>query len=312
MRVTVPCWPEAEADVSPSGIFAHIARDGDGSSVGVWGAFTLRTAFQPIFAFHENTLAIAAFEGLIRPYRHGQPVQPAAFLAALPVGDRLQVETLARTLHLANAATCLPESASVFVNFDPSIFVDRSIASAALSDTRNTLAQVGIKPGRVVCEVTEQRSASQQVLRDFVRSFRQAGFRIAIDDYGAEDSDIERIRVLRPEIVKFDAHWVARLMETGPGLGLLKAMVGIFAGQGITTVFEGIEESRQIGLAEQAGVAMVQGFALARPELAPANFATFPRTAMPVARRGRGQPVHSMAGLAGETVGPRFGRKVAP
>jgi EAL domain-containing protein (putative c-di-GMP-specific phosphodiesterase class I) len=65
-------------------------------------------------------------------------------------------------------------------------------------------------------------------------------------------------------------------MVSGPGLGLLSAMVEIFAGQGIATVFEGIEETWQLDMAEQSGASMVQGFVLARPELAPTSFANFP------------------------------------
>ena len=48
---------------------AHIIRQDDGTSAGVWGVFTLKTAFQPIFAFDRGKVAIAAFEGLIRPFR---------------------------------------------------------------------------------------------------------------------------------------------------------------------------------------------------------------------------------------------------
>jgi predicted signal transduction protein with EAL and GGDEF domain len=49
-------------------------------------------------------------------------------------------------------------------------------------------------------------------------------------------------------------------------------MVATFAEQGIETVFEGIEEGWQLELAERSGATMVQGYALARPEIAPTSF----------------------------------------
>ena len=104
---------------------------------------------------------------------------------------------------------------------------------------------------------------------------RMHGFRIAVDDYGSHNSDAERVRALKPDIVKFDAQWITRLMESGPGFALLSAMVTSFADQGIQTVFEGIEESWQLDLAERCGASMVQGYALARPEIAPTSFAQF-------------------------------------
>ncbi|MEQ1950039.1 EAL domain-containing protein [Mesorhizobium sp. CN2-181] len=269
--------------MSRSSVLAHIVKDDDGTSKGVWGPFVLKSAFQPIFAFHDGKLSVAAFEGLIRPFRDDDvSVPPGSFFAALPAMDRFHVETLTRTLHLLNAAACLPRETAIFVNFDPSVFIDRIIADTALSDMRVTLNEVGIDPHRVVCEVTEQKSGSQEALYDFVQALRANGFKIAVDDYGAEDSDIERIKALRPEIVKFDAHWITHLMETGPGFGLLSAMVEIFAGRGIVTVFEGIEENWQLDLAERSGASMVQGYVLARPELAPISFASFRTVALPM------------------------------
>ncbi|TGU59065.1 EAL domain-containing protein, partial [Mesorhizobium sp. M00.F.Ca.ET.186.01.1.1] len=96
-----------------------------------------------------------------------------------------------------------------------------------------------------------------------------------VDDYGADDSDITRVKELRPDIVKFDAHWITQLMESGAGFAQLTSMVRSFEDQGIRTVFEGIEEGWQLELAERSGASMVQGYVLARPELAPTSFRVF-------------------------------------
>jgi len=254
---------------------AHIVRQEDGTSIGVWGGYTLRSAFQPIFAFREGRLELAAFEGLIRPFRDGEGVSPGQFFAVVPPADRLAVETLSRTLHLLNAAACLPRQATIFVNFDPSVFVERAVADTALREMRLVLHEAGIDPSRVVCEVTEKKSASEDALRAFVEALKNHGFRIAVDDYGADESDMQRINELTPDIVKFDAHWITRLMESGPGFALLSAMVGSFSAQGIASLFEGIEEGWQLELAERSGAAMVQGYVVARPQIVPANFAEF-------------------------------------
>jgi EAL domain-containing protein (putative c-di-GMP-specific phosphodiesterase class I) len=294
-------------------VLAHIGRNEDQTVQAVWGAYALKSAFQPIFAFNDGKLAIAAFEGLIRPERDGAFVSPGAFFGGLAGIDRFHVETLTRTLHLMNAGTCLPKDTAVFVNFDPSVFIDRSIADAALADMRVTLHESGIDAKRVVCEVTEKKSGSQDALYNFVQALKANGFKIAVDDYGAEDSDIDRIKMLRPDIVKFDAHWITRLMESGPGFGLLSAMVEIFYDQGISTVFEGIEENWQLELAEKSGASMVQGYVLARPELAPTNFGAFPLTSLPIApgRRPAVQQEHRRPAPVALAPGKHFGRKIS-
>lgn len=254
---------------------AHIAHGADGIATAVFASYVLKSAFQPIFAFGNGKLSIAAFEGLIRPFREHEPVPPGRFFRAIPAQDRFTVETLTRTLHLLNAGACLSKSASIFVNFDPSQFCDRALAETALRDMRLVLHEAGIDPARIVCEMTEHLSTSEPTLFSFVESLRAQGFRIAVDDYGADHSDIRRIEQLKPDIVKFDAQWITHLMESGAGFALLKTMVATFNDQGIKTVFEGIEETWQLDLAEESGASMVQGYVLARPQLAPTEFGIF-------------------------------------
>jgi len=293
---------------------AHIVRQDDGTSVGVWGVFTLKSAFQPIFAFDRGKVRIAAFEGLVRPFRGDEGLSPYNFFGIIPAADRFHVETLTRTLHLLNAGACLDRAASIFINFDPSLFVERAIVDSSLRDMRLVLHEAGIDPRRVVCEVTEQKSASTDTLDAFVHALRLQGLRIAVDDYGTHDSDAERVRALRPDIVKFDAKWITRLMESGPGFALLHVMVTTFAEQGIETVFEGIEEGWQLELAERSGATMVQGYALARPEIAPTSFAMFAQQQAPV--DAAGAPDAPLAPAAQQTrkperARPAFGRRAA-
>lgn len=253
--------------------FAHIAQQPDNTFVGAWSVYALRSAFQPIFEFRGGKLKMVAFEGLLRPVRGNQSIPPAEFFAKVPRGQRMHVETLARTLHLLNAGRFLDPAAMIFINFDPSVFVDRALTAMALRDLRLVLHESGIEHTRIVCELTEHPATSESMLFEFVAELRDHGLRIAVDDYGADDSDIKRIEDLRPDIVKFDAAWTLQLMRTGSGFGLLATMVEKFRQMGIVTVFEGIEDGAQLELAERAGVDLIQGFALARPELAPTQFA---------------------------------------
>lgn len=256
-----------------SNAMSHVVRLPDGSSEGVWGPYILRTAFQPIFAFDEQRkLSVCALEGLLRPFREALPHRPQDFFLSIPAADRFQVETISRTLHLLNAGAFLDPSMKVFINFDPSLFGDPKLIDNVLRDMRLVLHEARLEGSRVVCEVTEQKSVYDTALTDFVLACRRHGFTIAVDDYGAEESGMERVTALRPDIVKFDARWIRRLMDTGPGRALLGVMVSDFRSQGIVSIFEGIEEDWQLDVADQVGADMVQGFLLARPELVPGEF----------------------------------------
>jgi EAL domain-containing protein (putative c-di-GMP-specific phosphodiesterase class I) len=271
----------------------HLVREDDGAWTATWVPFALKSAFQPIFRFSRGKLEPAAFEALLRPFRDGELLSPAAFLNDLPTSERQHVETVARSLHLLNAAS-LPESASIFINFDPSVFAETRLADAAVQETRVAVAAAGIAPHRVVCEVTEKETISEDTLFGLVASLKRNGFQIAVDDYGVDASDMNRIHELRPDIVKFDAEWIRRLMGSSAGYALLAAMVSTFREHGIETVFEGIETSEQLELAENAGVDMVQGFGLAQPEIAPAGFKAFSQSE-PTAEAHQHDPVFGEA-----------------
>lgn len=306
-------WPSnggAISIVSSNIGLAHIIRQDDGAATGTWNEFTLKTAFQPIFAFRDGKLHVVAFEGLLRPFRNDEPMPPLEFFAIVPASERLHVETLARTLHLFNAAACLDAAATIFINFDPSLFTDRAIAESVLRNMRLVLHEAGIDPCRVVCELTEQKTTSQEGLYAFVEALRVNGLRIAVDDYGSEESDIRRVRELRPDVVKFDAEWVARLMDTGAGFALLTALVDSFAARNIETVFEGIEEDWQLELAEKSGAAMVQGFVLARPQIMPGQFAA---RDLPQQQEGPPEALpRSDKAPAAKPAGKVFGRRSRP
>lgn len=251
---------------------SHIARQPDRTSIGVWGPYQLKSAFQPIFEFQHGKLHLAAFEGLIRPYREAQSVSVGEFFSKFTALERFHIETLTRTLHFFNAAEFIDAKASIFVNFDPRVFSDRQVADGAIRDMRLILHETGIDAKRVVCEIIENKSASDEVLHAFAGTLRDHGFRIAVDDYGADGSDLNRVRHLKPDIVKFDSIWISRLLSSGPGEALLKVMVSSFRDQGILTIFEGLEEGWQLEVAERCEVSMVQGYVLGRPQIVPFDF----------------------------------------
>ncbi len=258
---------------------SHILQEPNGSAAGHWGPYVLKSAFQPIYSFDGPQLKLWSVEGLIRPFRSGAPASPGAFFAAIPDADRLHVETLARDLHILNAGTSFGPGVTLFINFDPSLFGERAAVDLALGEVRDALKAAKLSPASVVCEVTEQPAGSSAALQRLVSAFKAEGFRVAVDDYGADCSDLDRVQQLKPDIIKFDAKWVGHLMTSPPGVATLRAMVSRFREQGIDTVFEGIEEGWQLDIAAEVETSMVQGFVLARPELAPTSFRLDARSA---------------------------------
>ena len=97
-------------------------------------------------------------------------------------------------------------------------------------------------------------------------------------------------------------------METKPGYSHIKDMTRRFIERGIETVFEGIEQLWQLELSESAGATYVQGYALARPEIAPTTFDRF--VTLTPAEAARAKLVRDAVAARVE-LKPRFGLKIA-
>lgn len=245
----------------------NIIRQQDGWYAAVYGPFALKSAFQPIFRqIGHGKLRLEAFEGLIRPTKSAQSVSPYAFFSSVPPEDGGLIDALCRQLHLLNMGQLDRPSATLFLNFDPRLFNDARTTATEVARLLDLTSQIGLPPRQIVCEITEKKAANRAALVAVVEDFRQCGFRIAVDDYGAEDSDIARIELLKPNIVKFDGDWVLRYMEHSPGVDLLRDSVQRFRANGIATLFEGLEHPWQVDLAIELKVDLLQGYALAKPD----------------------------------------------
>ncbi|POM19175.1 Putative cyclic-di-GMP phosphodiesterase YjcC [Burkholderia cepacia] len=161
---------------------------------------TLTTVFQPIFSLsHQRAVG---YEALLRAHDAlDRAVSPLdVFGEAARQGELLQLDRLAQALHLENFALLGAEREWLFLNVHPGVLTDPFQAAALLAN----LKRLGMPPRRIVLEVLEQRAEDVERLAEAVREFRTHGFLIALDDFGAGHSNLERIWQLNPDIVKLD------------------------------------------------------------------------------------------------------------
>jgi len=259
-------------DMLAQRIEPQFIEDERGALTSSYGPFVLKTAFQPIFSRdRDGHFALEAYEALIRPFRGHQPASPGEFFASVDPDDALFVDALCRELHILNMGKFGRKSATLYVNFNPDLFKLGVDVEKEVSRMVEACGQAKIRPSRVVSEITEQ-GGEETTLMSLVEHLRACRFKIAVDDYGADESDLQRVDRVQPDVIKFDAAWVRRFSETTAGIGLLRMMVEKFQKRNIDCLFEGLEEEHQLSLCEDIGVNLMQGYALARPEIAPTDF----------------------------------------
>ncbi|WP_186816489.1 diguanylate cyclase domain-containing protein [Cellulomonas aerilata] len=219
----------------------------------------LRALYQPIVDLRSGR--VVAAEGLIRGARGSTSVSPAELFAEAgregPAAVLRLDEACLRCV--IGSASALGADATLFVNVEPATL-------AVLS--RRTVAELAARlpPGvQVVVEVTERGLLSQPAqLLAGVQRVRELGWRIAVDDVGAEPSALALMPFLRPDVIKLDLALV-RARPTLNVAAIVNAVNAAAQRSGALVLAEGIETAEHLRRALSLGATLGQGWHFAHP-----------------------------------------------
>lgn len=118
-----------------------------------------------------------------------------------------------------------------------------------------------IAPGTLVLEITESRHLDDpQTVVSLLRPLREAGVRIALDDFGmgyAGLRQLQHMKSLPVDILKIDKAFIDMLPED---TSMVPAIIQLARGLNLRIVAEGVENEPQYHWLQAAGVDVVQGF----------------------------------------------------
>jgi EAL domain-containing protein (putative c-di-GMP-specific phosphodiesterase class I) len=227
----------------------------------------LMSAFQPIV--DAPTLEIFGYEALLRTGAAAPVNSPAAIFEIARATDLLPHTDLAARRTAIRCAAAAGITHRLFINFCPSAIYD---PKTCLRSTIEALDVAGISPDRVIFEVIESDEVEDPAyLIEILKSYRQAGFKVALDDLGAGFASLNLLHILRPDFIKLDIALV-RDIDTDPFKAMLAAKI-IEAARALEmiVVAEGIETAGEMRWLRDNGAHLLQGFYLARPAEVPAT-----------------------------------------
>ncbi len=153
--------------------------------------------FQPIVTV--SARKAFAYEALLRT-QATDVVGPGALLN---LAEQLgRVHDVGRTVRrqVAGVLDGYRGDAQMFVNLHAADLLDRELYDPAAPLTAHA--------SRVVLEITERASATQESLAEQMSELRALGFRMAVDDLGAGYSGLTTLSRVQPEFVKLDGSLV--------------------------------------------------------------------------------------------------------
>ena len=220
--------------------------------------------FQPFI--DTATGRIAGVEALGRLRQADGSLQSVGPLFADPRAPGTTLRRLDRQIR-DNALSRLheaPDDWFLSLNISPR-WINRLRPGQALPSLKQIHAH-GVDPQRVVFEITELGGDIQR-LADVVARYREAGARIAIDDFGAGYSQLDRVLALQPDILKLDMRLFQEAAKGGPSSDVVRALAQMAEKTGCWIIAEGVETEAQLSFALECGSRYVQGYLFAQAQL---------------------------------------------
>lgn len=155
----------------------------------------------------------------------------------------------------------------IFVSVRPETLLDRE---HRLAFARLAADGTGIPSKRIVLEIAERDLANNlSGLREAANSLRDAGFRLAVDGFGAGPASLNFLTIVEPDIVKISRELVSDIDRAVIRFNLVNAVASLCHRMGIKVAACGIEREEELAAVQDIGIELIQGEFLAPPAPVP-------------------------------------------
>lgn len=164
-----------------------------------------------------------------------------------------------------------PPDVELFLNISLNSFNDENFATELLQ-----LVKPACALGRpITIEITERETISltDSLLAD-IKALRDAGCKLALDDFGQGYSTYNYLRVFRPEYLKIDGSFVEKILNSREDRIIIESVHELAKSFGAISIAESIEDETILEAVVDMGVHCGQGYFYARPDVAEKVFAS--------------------------------------
>lgn len=251
---------ELQAEL-PLGKIEKFACEEGARVSGRFGQFTIRSAFQPIYSLaHRRPVG---YEALLRPCSGDRPMSPLTLFGMVNEdAENVFLDRLCRLVHVKNFLLQGDDLNWLFLNINPKVTV---IGRRYGEFFASLLERHGIAPHRVVVEILESQIQDEALLSDSVDYYKELGCLVAIDDFGAGESNFDRLWRIGPHIVKLDRSIISQAAGNIKVKRVVPNLIKLIHETGSLALVEGVETEREAMISMDSGADFVQGYYFARP-----------------------------------------------
>ena len=227
--------------------------------------YRLKPCFQPIVSIVKK--CVCGVEGLTRGLNTatGETTSPQElFDISRQHGIQVELDRACRDSIIGSFSTFYQRNRDtlLFLNLQSSI-LDKVGGSNHLIDT---VRYYRIRPSDIVIEINESQVQDTFLLKKFVDTYRRYGFLIALDDVGCGFSNLDRISIVKPDIIKADMSLTRNICTDFYVREVFRFLVKLASNIGALVVAEGVETEEESVQTLELGAHLLQGYCLSRPQ----------------------------------------------
>lgn len=221
--------------------------------------------YQPIFDnFSRQMIAVEALMRWRLP--SGEIVPPDVFI---PIAEKSQLIMQIGRWVIKQACLDLEklhcagyDNLEVSVNMAAMEFTNTDLPA----DLKNVVDSSGVRAHHVCLELTEGMVMKHpEKVIPVMKSLRQLGFSISLDDFGIGHSSLSRIKTLPITSLKIDRSFIRGLPHDRGDGAIVRTILDLGRHLNLTILAEGVETDAQLGYLTQFGCPLIQGYFLSLP-----------------------------------------------
>lgn len=219
--------------------------------------------FQPIVCIASGK--IVGYEALARQRGPNKQIISAGHLLGSPELDTRQRTELDRQIRWQALQKFAKLNDGSYLTLNISATWIDNLRQISASPTLKMLEQLHIDRSRIVVEITEAH-ADLHKLTQIAKRYRKHGLRVALDDFGAGSSQLERVMAIHPDILKIDMRLFKQACKGGIAGEVVNLMSQLGKRTGCQIVCEGVESDEEFMFGLNCGAQYMQGFLFAPAE----------------------------------------------
>lgn len=250
-----------------------------------FGSYSLQTIYE--HTFHEKTVNIiksGEFTSFLQPIIKMDTGDIYGYESLLRVKDysiypsqlfevarKTEMHSIldkkARETAIQARPGAIPEGIKSFINFLPSTIYN---PQHCLKHTFSIVEKYSVNPHDLVFEVVETEKIHDiNHLKSILKTYREHGMKVALDDVGAGYSTLDMLSKLQPDYIKIDRQYIQDCHLNKDNQTFLLDVLYLAKELGIVVLGEGIEKKEEYHYLKEIGIDLGQGYYIGKPSPKP-------------------------------------------